>query len=74
MTVKNIIPGQKIDPDKLQRARQLRHEMTPAERMLWQALRGNKLDGFHFRRQQVIVGFIVVALFFPIFTMGTMVK
>ncbi|MCJ7432420.1 MAG: endonuclease domain-containing protein [Anaerolineales bacterium] len=32
--------------------------MTPAEIVLWQELRGNKL-GVHFRRQQVIAGFIV---------------
>jgi very-short-patch-repair endonuclease len=32
--------------------------MTPVEKILWQELRGNKL-GVHFRRQQVIAGFIV---------------
>jgi len=32
--------------------------MTPAEKRLWQELRGNKL-GVRFRRQQVIQGFIV---------------
>jgi len=32
--------------------------MTPAEKVLWQELRTNKL-GSHFRRQQVIAGFIV---------------
>jgi very-short-patch-repair endonuclease len=32
--------------------------MTPAETILWQELRGNKL-GVHFRRQQIIAGFIV---------------
>ena len=32
--------------------------MTPAEKILWQELRANK-PGFHFRRQQVIAGFIV---------------
>ncbi len=39
------------------RARELRREMTPAEKVLWQELRGNKL-GLHFRRQQIIAGFI----------------
>src|SRR5687768_675362 len=58
MPVKNIIPGQKITKEKLQRARELRHEMTPAETVLWQELRANKL-GVHFRRQQIIAGFIV---------------
>jgi very-short-patch-repair endonuclease len=33
--------------------------MTTAERILWAMLRRNALDGFHFRRQQVIEGFIV---------------
>jgi very-short-patch-repair endonuclease len=32
--------------------------MTPTEKILWQELRGNQL-GVHFRRQQVIAGFIV---------------
>jgi very-short-patch-repair endonuclease len=58
MPVKNIIPGQRGTKEKLQRARELRHDMTPAEAILWQELRANKL-GFHFRRQQVTVGFIV---------------
>jgi very-short-patch-repair endonuclease len=58
MPVKNIIPGQTVTKEKLERARELRSEMTPAEKILWQELRGNKL-GVHFRRQQVIAGFIV---------------
>jgi very-short-patch-repair endonuclease len=33
--------------------------MTPPERILWKALRRNAVDGFHFRRQQVIEGFVV---------------
>ncbi len=36
------------------RARQLRHDSTPAERKLWWSLRGAALDGFKFRRQQRI--------------------
>ena len=32
--------------------------MTEAELILWQRLRRNQLRGFHFRRQQVIDGFI----------------
>jgi very-short-patch-repair endonuclease len=58
MPVKNIIPGQTVTKEKLQRAKELRRDMTPAEKILWQELRGNKL-GVHFRRQQVIAGFIV---------------
>jgi len=58
MPVKNIIPGQRVTKEKLQRAKELRREMTPAEKMLWKEVRANKL-GVHFRRQQVIAGFIV---------------
>ena len=58
MPVKNIIPGQKVTKEKLQRAKELRRNMTPAEKILWNELRANKL-GVHFRRQQVIAGFIV---------------
>ncbi len=58
MPVKSIIPGQKITKEKLQRAKELRRDMTPAESILWRELRANKL-GVHFRRQQIISGFIV---------------
>lgn len=58
MPVKNIIPGQRVTKEKLQRAKELRREMMPAEKILWNELRANKL-GVHFRRQQVIQGFIV---------------
>ena len=58
MPVKNIIPGQKVTKEKQERARELRRDMTPAEKVLWEELRANKL-GVHFRRQQVIAGFIV---------------
>jgi|SRR5690349_4089118 len=58
MPVKNVIPGQHVTKEKLQRARELRREMTLAEAILWQELRANKL-GVHFRRQQIITGFIV---------------
>jgi very-short-patch-repair endonuclease len=47
-------------PKEIQhRARQLRKEMTPAEKKLWQALRGNQLDGLYFRRQHAIGSYIV---------------
>ena len=58
MPIKNIVPGQRVTKEKQQRAKELRREMTPAEKILWQELRANKL-GVHFRRQQVIQGFIV---------------
>ena len=40
-------------------AKKLCREKTPAEKILWQHLRGNQLASYHFRRQQVIAGFIV---------------
>jgi len=33
------------------KANELRKIMTPAELKLWKRLRGNKIKGFHFRRQ-----------------------
>jgi very-short-patch-repair endonuclease len=55
---RNIVIGQKITSTKLQRAKELRRQMTPEEQTLWQHLRANRLHGFHFRRQQIIDGFI----------------
>jgi very-short-patch-repair endonuclease len=54
-----ITSHQNVRPDKLALAKRLRREMTPPERRLWAALRRNAVDGFHFRRQQVIAGYIV---------------
>lgn len=59
MTRKNIITGQKVTEQKVRRAKELRQKMTPAEQRLWQQLRANRLDGWHYRRQQIIEGFIV---------------
>lgn len=58
MSIKNIVTDQRVTKEKLQRAKELRREMTPAEKILWEELRANKL-GVRFRRQQVIQGFIV---------------
>ena len=54
----NIVIGQKVNSDKVQRAKELRRQMTPEENILWQYLRANRLHGLHFRRQQIIDGFI----------------
>ncbi len=59
MPTQAIVIGQKVDTSKIQRAKELRREMTPAESLVWQRVRANRLNGFHFRRQQVIDGFIV---------------
>jgi very-short-patch-repair endonuclease len=39
------------DLNTLGKANELRRSMTPAELKLWRRLRGNKINGFHFRRQ-----------------------
>ncbi len=41
------------------RARQLRNDMTEAEKWLWEKLRSRELDGFKFRRQRPIGPFVV---------------
>jgi very-short-patch-repair endonuclease len=55
---RNIVIGQRIVDAKQSRARDMRIAPTAEEEMLWQRLRRNAL-GHHFRRQQVIDGFIV---------------
>jgi very-short-patch-repair endonuclease len=56
---KNIVIGQKIRSQTLEVAKYMRTIQTPQEKILWECLRGNRLDGLHFRRQQVIDNFIV---------------
>jgi very-short-patch-repair endonuclease len=41
------------------RARQLRQEATPAEQILWDALRAGRLDGLKFRRQHPVGRFVL---------------
>ena len=59
MPSRSIVIGQKVDPVLIERAKELRKNMTPEESILWGRLRANRLGGWHFRRQQVIAGFIV---------------
>jgi very-short-patch-repair endonuclease len=40
-------------------ARKLRREETAAEKRLWAALRNHAVEGFRFRRQVILSGFIV---------------
>ena len=47
------------DPQITANGRQLRQNMTPAERTLWQHLRGKRLGGYKFRRQQPFGGYIL---------------
>jgi very-short-patch-repair endonuclease len=37
----------------------LRRNATSAERLLWSRLRRNAVEGFHFRRQAPLLGFVV---------------
>jgi very-short-patch-repair endonuclease len=53
-----IVVGQRVADEKLRLSRDLRRHMTPAEQKLWGALRGRRLAGLRFRRQQVIDGFV----------------
>jgi very-short-patch-repair endonuclease len=48
---------QRVSEEKLRDARTLRGEMTPAEKALWEQVRGRKCGGFKIRRQQVVEGF-----------------
>jgi very-short-patch-repair endonuclease len=41
-------------PELLRIAADLRHNMTPAEKILWNKLRNRKLSGFKFRRQHPV--------------------
>ena len=42
------------DPNRRDRARQLRQVITPAESILWKHLRGRRFAGFKFRRQHPV--------------------
>jgi very-short-patch-repair endonuclease len=59
MSVNNIVIRQKVSRELQERARELRKNMTPAEKILWEKLRHNRLDGLQFRRQQIINPFTV---------------
>ncbi|MCT7982597.1 DUF559 domain-containing protein [Laspinema sp. A4] len=54
----NIVIGQNVSSDKVQQAKEFRRKMTEEEKTLWQYLRANRLNGWHFLRQQIIDGFI----------------
>ncbi|MBN2084590.1 MAG: endonuclease domain-containing protein [Anaerolineales bacterium] len=56
---KNICAGQWIHESKYAEAKTLRRWMTRAERLLWGKIRNNQLENIHFRRQQIVAGFIV---------------
>ena len=43
MPQKNIVRGQNVSAEKVAKAKELRRNMTNAEKILWQELRTNKL-------------------------------
>ena len=53
----NIVYG-RHSQEKRELAYTMRRNMTPTEATLWQRLRAGRLRGLHFRRQQIIDGFI----------------
>lgn len=59
MPNRNIVVGKHVDTMKVSLAKDFRRNMTQSEKVLWGYLRSNQLEGLHFRRQQIIEGFIV---------------
>jgi len=53
-----LIRYQKVNSEKLEKAKWMQSHMTATEARFWDMVRNNKLSGLHFRRQQVIHGFI----------------
>jgi very-short-patch-repair endonuclease len=56
---RNVASGQRISESEYLESKILRQNITWAERLLWARLRKNQAAGRHFRRQQIIAGFIV---------------
>jgi very-short-patch-repair endonuclease len=46
-------------PPEVDRARRLRQTQSVAEKLLWERLRRNQLNGWGFRRQSPVEGFVV---------------
>jgi very-short-patch-repair endonuclease len=61
--MKNDFPRLVVSPEikrkMIEVAREFRKEPTRSEEILWDALRGKKLDGIKFRRQQPVGYFVV---------------
>ena len=54
-----IVVPDEIRQKMIEVAREFRKEPTASEKILWNALRGKKLDGIKFRRQQPVGYFVV---------------
>ena len=63
LKMKNDFPRLVVSPEVRRKmveiAREFRKEPTEGERILWGALRGKRLDGIKFRRQQPVGYFVV---------------
>jgi very-short-patch-repair endonuclease len=59
MKPKSLITQQQVPDIMRTYAKELRREMTPAEGKLWEKLRAGRLNGLHFRRQQIVDHYIV---------------
>jgi very-short-patch-repair endonuclease len=58
--VREVRSRRELKPaEALERSRTLRREQTPAERVLWEALRDRRLDHLKFRRQMPLDIFVV---------------
>jgi very-short-patch-repair endonuclease len=53
------MPSKRTTPSAFFHAKELRRNLTPAERKLWTRLRDHRLNGLGFRRQHAIGSFIV---------------
>jgi very-short-patch-repair endonuclease len=58
-TKSGVVFLQHVEQTKVEQARVLRQEMTPAEAVIWIELRNRNFHGHKFRRQQIIDGYIV---------------
>ena len=59
LIINSPITQQAVTSVKLQLAREMRRNMTPTEQKLWARLRAGRLEGFHFRRQQLFEPYTV---------------
>ncbi len=59
MNEKSLNQNQKVSRIKKELSRDLRKDSTDAENEFWEMVRGKRMFGLKFRRQQIIKGFIV---------------
>jgi very-short-patch-repair endonuclease len=59
MSEKSIARNQRVSSVKVERSRELRKDMTEAEKVFWEMVRDRRMSGLKCRRQQIIDGFIV---------------